>query len=168
MPQDLTRAETGLRDWTGWLTRQSIAHQSGGLKFPENREFNREFWKFRPLAAKSSLISRGCSAAYSQIPCAQEQGIFTGRTGKAFRGTGNFGSLFPFLALLLCPRIGERARQPGDGEAGRGCGVDDCGYDLGRHEGEGREVADVALDLAFAGGDLGKAGGAAFDQIIDP
>src|SRR5215204_4668553 len=60
------------------------------------------------------------------------------------------------LTFLLRPHVGECARQPRDGEAGRGCGVHDCGYDPGRHKGEGREVADVAFDLAFAGGDLGK------------
>jgi hypothetical protein len=47
-----------------------------GGKFPENREFNREFCKkarSRPgLGSETGDSSKACN----QIPCAEEQGIF--------------------------------------------------------------------------------------------
>jgi hypothetical protein len=58
-------------------------------KFPANREFNREFRKFRASAAISASNQRVNSKACRQIPYAMEQGIFAAITGNFFRITGN-------------------------------------------------------------------------------
>src|SRR5215204_4474353 len=74
------------RDRTGWLTMQSDAN---GLltKFPENREFNREFFNFGPFSAILATNRRGNPMACSKIPDAAEQGIFS-------PGTGNLAALY--------------------------------------------------------------------------
>src|SRR5262249_7697539 len=58
-------------------------------KFPANREFNREFRKFRASAAISVSNQRANSKACGQIPYATEQGIFAAITGNFFGITGN-------------------------------------------------------------------------------
>jgi Major intrinsic protein len=57
--------------------------------FPANREINREFCKFRALAAISTSNQRANSKACRQIPYATEQGIFAAITGNFFGITGN-------------------------------------------------------------------------------
>src|SRR5213080_2164727 len=59
------------------------------LKFPANREINREFCKIRPSAAVSVSDQRADSMASSQIPYATEQGISKAISGNFSQITGN-------------------------------------------------------------------------------
>ena len=86
-------------DLTAWLTMQSAANQSPPTKFPANREINREFCSIRPAAAISTPGQPVNSTAFSRIPCATEQGIFTCLSGNFFRGTGKFNQQ-PGIASL--------------------------------------------------------------------
>ncbi|MFZ0096417.1 MAG: hypothetical protein WAK97_21060 [Pseudolabrys sp.] len=47
------------------------------LKFPANREKNREFRQIRPLCEILKANTRTISKAFSQIPYATEQGIIS-------------------------------------------------------------------------------------------
>jgi hypothetical protein len=51
------------------------------LKFPANREINREFRQIGGFQRPKALISAADSSAYRQIPYSSEQGIFFARTG---------------------------------------------------------------------------------------
>jgi hypothetical protein len=44
-------------------------------EFPDNREINREFWKFGAPGGFSGAEGISISDAYSRIPCEAEQGI---------------------------------------------------------------------------------------------
>src|SRR5713226_730018 len=52
-----------------------------GLKFPTNREINREFREFAPNSVILAPIQAATSMACSQIPHASEQGIFLPKQG---------------------------------------------------------------------------------------
>ena len=58
------------------------------------------------------------------------------------------------LMFLRGPAVRERAGKPGDGEVGMCAAVGNGLDDTRRHEGEWGEVADVALDLVLASGNL--------------
>jgi hypothetical protein len=60
------------------------------LKFPANREINREFRGNRPSVGILTPNRRANSMVCNQIPYAMEQGIFKRVSGKIFQGTGNF------------------------------------------------------------------------------
>jgi len=60
-------------------------------EFPDNREFNREFFKFGPFAAILAPNRPANSIGCSIIPYATEQGIFCRLTGNFGNGTGNVG-----------------------------------------------------------------------------
>src|SRR5262245_60533668 len=77
-------------------------------KFPANREFNREFRKFRAAAAISASSQRANSEACSQIPYATEQGIFAAITGNFFEITGNL--IERAAKALSCCRTSNLAR----------------------------------------------------------
>jgi len=51
------------------------------LKFPANREKNREFRRIRPLSAILKAHTRANSKACSEIPYATEQGIISAKQG---------------------------------------------------------------------------------------
>src|SRR5262249_15847539 len=70
-------------------------------KFPANREFNREFRKFRASATISTSNQRAKSKACGQIPYATEQGIFAAITGNFFAITGKFNRASSEIAELL-------------------------------------------------------------------
>src|SRR5712692_817206 len=70
------------------------------VKFPANRENNREFFNFGPNFAILVSNRRATSMACREIPYATEQGIFGGITGNFFQGTGNFRKR-PFFAHLF-------------------------------------------------------------------
>jgi hypothetical protein len=73
-----------------WLADDAVSCELvSGIKFPANREINREFRKFRASAAISASNRRANSKACSQIPYATEQGIFGAITGNFFGITGN-------------------------------------------------------------------------------
>jgi hypothetical protein len=55
------------------------------LKFPANREKNREFRQIRALGAILKANTRAISKAFSQIPYATEQGIFADEQGICTR-----------------------------------------------------------------------------------
>ena len=59
------------------------------LKFPANREINREFCGFWRSAAILTPNGRASSIVYNQIPYATEQGIFGGLTRNSLERTGN-------------------------------------------------------------------------------
>lgn len=59
-------------------------------KFPDNRENNREFCRFGPFAAIFTPNRPANSMACSQIPYANEQGIFGRVSGNSFVITGTF------------------------------------------------------------------------------
>jgi hypothetical protein len=65
-------------------------HRGLHLKFPANREINREFCGNRPSAGILTPNRRANSMVCNQIPYATEQGIFKRVSGKIFQGTGNF------------------------------------------------------------------------------
>ena len=73
-----------------------------------NREFNREFRKFRASAAISASNQRANSKSCSQIPYATEQGIFAAITGNFFGITGNL--IERAAKALSCCRGVELAR----------------------------------------------------------
>jgi hypothetical protein len=50
-------------------------------EFPDNRENNREFFKFGPFSAILAPNRRVNSASYNEIPYATEQGIFLPEQG---------------------------------------------------------------------------------------
>ena len=66
------------------------------------------------------------------------------------------------------PRPGHRAGKRGHGEAGGCRAVEDGCHDPGRDEGERRQHADVAFDVAVTAGDRREAGDAALRQMLDP
>jgi hypothetical protein len=76
------KAEVFHRDWTDWLTTQSVANQS--LRFPANREINREIYKTGPFAALAMLKSADALGTFDAIPWIIEQGISGEKTGKSF------------------------------------------------------------------------------------
>ena len=51
------------------------------LKFPANREINREFREIRPIDAILKADTRANSEACSEIPYAKEQGIISAEQG---------------------------------------------------------------------------------------
>jgi hypothetical protein len=57
-------------------------------EFPENREIYREFLSFGRFSAIFVPNRRANSAVYNKSPYVMEQGIFFGRTGNFFAGTG--------------------------------------------------------------------------------
>jgi hypothetical protein len=57
-------------------------------KFPDNREFNREFFDFGPFWAILAPNRRANSDGYNKIPYAAEQGIFSGGTGNVWGEQG--------------------------------------------------------------------------------
>jgi hypothetical protein len=57
-------------------------------KFPDNREFNREFFDFGPFCAILAPNRRANSDGYNKIPYAAEQGIFSGGTGNVWGEQG--------------------------------------------------------------------------------
>jgi hypothetical protein len=60
------------------------------LKFPANREINREFCRFRgPLARFSRPIAKRIQWLAAKFPTPKEQGIFGGLTGNSAERTGN-------------------------------------------------------------------------------
>ena len=59
------------------------------VKFPANREINREFCRFRRSAAVLASSRRANSMTCIEIPYVTEQGIFGGLTGNFFQRTGN-------------------------------------------------------------------------------
>src|SRR5215207_8372503 len=155
-------------------------------KFPENREFNREFFNFGPFSAILATNRRGNPMACSKIPDAAEQGIFSPGTGNLAARSGNFRARAGNVArcvphvisvtdkadhealLLLGPGRGQRARECREGEIGRRGAVEKGRHDPRRDKGERSEKPHVPFDLAFATGDRGEAGGAAVGQIVDP
>jgi hypothetical protein len=92
------------------------------LKFPANREINREFRKIRPSIAIFVSDHRANSRAYSRIPYATEQGISKRVSGNVFRGTGILteraakpakphtglavATMHPLTAQIRCPLLG--------------------------------------------------------------
>ena len=68
-----------------------------GVKFPANREINREFCDFRPIGAVLVANQRANSISCSEIPYTTEQGIFWHVTGKHFELTG-----YAVRSLRLC------------------------------------------------------------------
>jgi hypothetical protein len=62
------------------------------IKFPANREINREFCWIWPSTAIFVSSQRADSIAYSGIPYTTEQGISKDVSGKIFQGTGNLHS----------------------------------------------------------------------------
>jgi hypothetical protein len=50
-------------------------------EFPANREKNREFHRIRLIDAMLKTDARAKSEAYSEIPCAIEQGIISAEQG---------------------------------------------------------------------------------------
>jgi hypothetical protein len=60
-----------------------------GLKFPANREINREFRGFGPNSVILASIQPAISMACSQIPYASEQGIFLPKQGIPSAEPGN-------------------------------------------------------------------------------
>ncbi len=56
--------------------------------FPANREKNREFRQIGPLGAILKADTRANSEAFSEIPCATEQGIFGAQQGISWAKQG--------------------------------------------------------------------------------
>jgi hypothetical protein len=63
------------------------------LKFPANREINREFCRFRLSCTIFAPNRQANSVACSKIPYAKEQGIFRGVTGNSIEGSGKLRTL---------------------------------------------------------------------------
>jgi len=63
------------------------------LKFPANREINREFCRFRLSCTIFAPNRQANSVACSKIPYAKEQGIFGGVTGNSIEGSGKLRTL---------------------------------------------------------------------------
>jgi hypothetical protein len=61
------------------------------LKFPANREINREFRQIRPSAAILAPSRRANSMACRPIPYLMEQGILAGATGNFCGRTRKYG-----------------------------------------------------------------------------
>ena len=59
------------------------------LKFPANREKNREFYDFRASGAPKALNNTVVTGLPVRIPCSTEQGIIFVETGKLGARTGN-------------------------------------------------------------------------------
>ena len=86
-----------------------------GLKFPANREINREFRGFGPNSTIRASIQPATSMACSQIPYATEQGIFLPKQGIPSSEQGIFwaeqasqisASLSAHCGALAWPRSG--------------------------------------------------------------
>jgi|SRR5665811_703970 hypothetical protein len=65
------------------------------LKFPANREKNREFRRIRPLSAILKADTRANSKACSEIPYATEQGIISAEQGILAQEQGIFACRKP-------------------------------------------------------------------------
>jgi hypothetical protein len=63
------------------------------LKFPANREINREFRRIRLLGAILKADMRANSEACNKIPYSTEQGIFAKEQGILYARTGNFNGV---------------------------------------------------------------------------
>ncbi|SRR6266849_9295632 len=95
-----------------------------GLKFPTNREINREFRGFAPNSVILAPIQAATSMAYSQIPHASEQGIFLPKQGIPSSEQGIFwaeqasqisASLSAHCGALAWPRNGLETRRRTEG-----------------------------------------------------
>jgi hypothetical protein len=72
---------------TDWLADEpDLIALVSEVDFPANREINRQFSKFRPVAPICARVSVATSAPCSKIPYESEQGLFLSGTGS---GTGN-------------------------------------------------------------------------------
>jgi hypothetical protein len=72
-----SRKVSGIRDWANCVVADAVAFEPvSTLKFPANREKNREFHQIRPLCKILKVDARANSKALSEIPYATEQGIF--------------------------------------------------------------------------------------------
>ena len=80
------------------------------LKFPANREKNREFRRIHQLDAVSIADKRIKSKAFSRIPCATEQGIFSNDQGNPPRHQGS-GAAAHFLLRKALNRRSHRTKQ---------------------------------------------------------
>ena len=74
----------------------------------------------------------------------------------------------PDALLLLGPRIRQGSGEAGDREVRRRGAINDRRDDAGRHEGEGRQQADMPFALAFSLGDLGEGGNSTEPDVVDP
>src|ERR1700686_3557895 len=72
------------------------------------------------------------------------------------------------LPVLLGPAMRERAGERRDGQIGRSVAVRDRLNDARRHEGQGRQISDVALDLVLALRDLVESRGRTFGEVAHP
>jgi hypothetical protein len=73
------------------------------LKFPANREINREFCRIRPSTAVSTPSQRANSVTCSFIPYAPEQGFFDRVSGKMIGGAGSFHAELPTFRAIRWP-----------------------------------------------------------------
>jgi hypothetical protein len=65
-----------------WLADDTVLiGPVSGPKFPDNREFNREFFKFGPFSTNLASNRPAISIACSKIPYAMEQGIIFAEQG---------------------------------------------------------------------------------------
>src|SRR5260370_32503767 len=72
------------------------------------------------------------------------------------------------LSFLLDPAIRERAGERRDGQIGRSVAVRDRLNNARRHEGQGRQISNVTLDLILALRDLVEGLDPAFNEIAHP
>jgi len=71
-----SRKVSGIRDWANCVVADAVAFEPvSTLKFPANREKNREFRQIHPLCEILKANTRANSKAFSQIPYATEQAI---------------------------------------------------------------------------------------------
>jgi len=72
-----------------WVVADAVTVESvSDLKFPANREKNREFCRIRALDATLHADTRANSKACSKIPFATEQGIILTEQGISTANTG--------------------------------------------------------------------------------
>jgi hypothetical protein len=74
---------------TAWLMTQSGSDPSLHLQFPDNREFNREFFDFGPFSVILAPNRWANSMACGKIPYATEQGIFATEQGISEKDQGS-------------------------------------------------------------------------------
>jgi hypothetical protein len=91
------RFNVSVGDRTGWLMSQSHSNPSP-MKFPANREKNREFCQFQSESAIWAPSQPANSIAYSQIPCKTEQGIIPAEQGINFKEQGILAAKIEIIA----------------------------------------------------------------------
>jgi hypothetical protein len=76
------------------------------LKFPANRENNREFHRVRALGAILKVDPRAKSEACSEIPYATEQGIISAEQGILVQEQGIFpGAIIKVIKAVTSARL---------------------------------------------------------------